>query len=353
MRRSQNAATRPGPARTWLPLIALAAGLLASAAATAQPATDDAPAFSFPVDCTYGEDCFIQNYVDMRAGDGYADHRCGHLSYDGHNGTDIRVRNLAAMRAGMPVTAAAPGVVRATRDGMPDAIVSNVDPEVIEGREAGNAVAIRHGGDWETQYSHLKRGSVTVHQGERVARGQKLGEIGLSGRTEFPHVEFTIRRNGRSLDPFTGRAADGGCGAAGDPLWSQAAAGALSYLTGVALDAGFAAERPSGQRARDGAYNAERLPVGAKLLAFWVNVMGPKSGDVQRFLVRGPDGDRILGHQQTLRDAKARRFTFVGRRRPDGGWAEGCYQGQFALVRDGQVISQITRQVGIGADCPG
>jgi hypothetical protein len=134
-----------------------------------------------PVDCTPGRDCFIQNYVDNDPGPGRRDYACGPLSYDGHVGTDFRVPDRAAMLRGVAVVAAAPGVVRATRDGMADISIRETGREAVAGREAGNSVLIDHGDGWETQYSHLRRDSVRVHPGDRVKAGAVLGLIGLSG----------------------------------------------------------------------------------------------------------------------------------------------------------------------------
>ena len=78
------------------------------------------PHLALPLDCTLGESCFIQNYVDDDPGPGAADFTCGALTYDGHKGTDFALTSIAAMEAGVTVRAAAPGVVRGVRDGMPD-----------------------------------------------------------------------------------------------------------------------------------------------------------------------------------------------------------------------------------------
>ena len=100
--------------------------------------------------------------------------------------------------------AAADGVVKATRDGMADVSIRETGREAVSGREAGNGVLIDHGGGWETQYSHLLFGSVSVEPGDRVVAGTPLGMIGLSGQTEFPHLHFTLRRRGMAIDPYTG-----------------------------------------------------------------------------------------------------------------------------------------------------
>ena len=76
-----------------------------------------------PVECAFGSICSVQNYVDLDPGPGRLDPGCGRLSYDGHDGTDFRVRDLIAMEEGVRVVAAADGVVKATRDGMADVSV--------------------------------------------------------------------------------------------------------------------------------------------------------------------------------------------------------------------------------------
>ena len=102
----------------------LCACLLGSASlAAAEPFSLD-----FPVDCTLGETCYIQQYVDHDPGPGARDFTCQGLSYDGHKGTDIALPTLAAMAQGVRVRAAAPGVVRARRDG-------------VRPRQAGHAAA--------------------------------------------------------------------------------------------------------------------------------------------------------------------------------------------------------------------
>ncbi|MEX2648168.1 MAG: M23 family metallopeptidase, partial [Alphaproteobacteria bacterium] len=226
-------------------LLALVAAALWPVAAAGQ-----APRFEVPIDCAVGRDCFVQNYVDQDASAGYADFACGSLSYDGHDGTDIRLTNLVAMTRGVAVLAAADGTVLRTRDGMDDVSVAEIGAEAVEGREAGNGVIIDHGDGWETQYGHLRKGSVRVAPGQRVAAGEPIGLVGLSGGTEFPHVEFVVRHGGEEVDPFIGLAPGSGCGVGDAPLWSAAAMSRLAYRAGGLLSAGFATEAPDGDRAR-------------------------------------------------------------------------------------------------------
>src|SRR3546814_7279083 len=65
----------------------------------------------------------------------------------------------------------------------------------------GNWVAVRHGDGWVTTYAHMLKGSVAVRAGQRVARGDRLGLVGLSGNTDFPHLHFAVTLGNRLLDP--------------------------------------------------------------------------------------------------------------------------------------------------------
>ena len=196
--------------------ITLAALCLTLAAPVAAGAFDLTP----PIACDLGEDCHIQQYVDADPGPGSQDFRCGTLSYDGHKGTDFALPSLVEMEAGVAVLASAPGVVRALRDGMADGSFAAGNAASVEGRECGNGVVIDHGDGWETQYCHLRRGSVQVSKGDRVARGAPLGAVGMSGKAEFPHVHLSVRRNGEVVDPFAPEAARCGEPPATD-LWQD------------------------------------------------------------------------------------------------------------------------------------
>ena len=118
-------------------------------------------------------DCFPRRPRPRR---GVADYAYGRISYDGHKGTDIAIRDFSAMEEGMAVLAAAPGVVRRRRDGMEDIGVSEAGrAKAVKGRECGNGVVIGHGTGWTTQYCHMRRGSVDVVTGQSVTAGQRLG----------------------------------------------------------------------------------------------------------------------------------------------------------------------------------
>ena len=325
-------------------LIVLGLWLAALLVAALPGARAGEPRFELPVDCRMGETCSIQNYVDHDGGPGRQDYACGQLSYDGHGGTDFRVPNLPAMERGVGVLAAAPGVVLRTRDGMDDINIREIGRAALKGRDAGNSVIVDHGDGWETQYGHLRKGSVAVEPGERVAAGQVLGLIGLSGNTEFPHVHFAVRLNGETLDPFVGPGGFQGCGGPRQPLWSERALGELAYQATGILSAGFAEGRLESEAARAG-----RVPVSidpsSPALVLWVDVFGVEAGDRQRFTIEAPDGRVIHDKESEIEASKVVWFAYSGLKRKAERWPSGVYRGHYGLTRDGAPLVEIERRI--------
>lgn len=311
------------------------AAALTGAAVFCGPLAAEALRLGSPVACDLSSDCYIQQYVDHDAGPGARDFRCSTLSYDGHTGTDFATRTLRQMQAGVDVIASAPGTVRGVRDGMPDQSYSDANAETVTGRECGNGVVIVHEGGWETQYCHLKRGSITVSRGDRVRQGDVLGEIGLSGRTQFPHVHLTVRRDGDIVDPFD---PDGQitCGAPStDTLWQQPPA----YRPGGLLDVGFSTRIPDYDDIKSGRANAATLPADAPALVIYGFAFGGQRGDQMTLRLSGPEGE-VASNTVTLDRDQAQFFRATGKRLGSGAWPRGRYRGTVTLTRGGRVISE-------------
>jgi len=85
--------------------------------------------------------------------------------------------------SGTPIYAAAGGVV----------VVQQFHPQY------GNMVEIEHGNDVITRYGHASR--VLVKSGDVVKRGQKIAEIGTTGRSTGPHLHFEVLVRGVAQDP--------------------------------------------------------------------------------------------------------------------------------------------------------
>ena len=65
---------------------------------------------------------------------------------------------------------------------------------------AGNSVYIDHGQGVVSMYFHLS--AILVQEGDEVARGQVLGEIGSTGRVTGPHLHWGVSVLGQMVDPL-------------------------------------------------------------------------------------------------------------------------------------------------------
>lgn len=300
-------------------------------------AASTSPDFALPIACTVGRTCVVQNYVDRDASPGVLDYRCGHRTYDGHKGVDIRILDMGAQRAGVAVLAAAPGTVLRVRDGEPDISIRAPGAPSVAGKECGNGVVIDHGGGWNTQYCHMARGSVQVRAGQTVAVGQPLGRVGLSGDTEFPHVHFQVSHGGQVIDPFGPAPVAPGACATQASMWTPAAARQLAYQRGAVLNAGFAGAVPTKEDVEAGAI-AGPSAASAALVAY-VRAVNLELGDVLEMTVTGPGGAVLATSRTTPLDHdKAQYFSAVGRKRPSAGWAPGAYSADYRVLRGGRPV---------------
>lgn len=98
---------------------------------------------------------------------------------------------------------------RVRHDGM-DIIASTGTPVLAAGdgkvtvvekndRGFGNMVSISHPGGYVTRYAHLS--TVSVKRGQAVHAGQKIGAVGMSGKSFAPHLHYEVLLNGVYLDP--------------------------------------------------------------------------------------------------------------------------------------------------------
>ena len=65
----------------------------------------------------------------------------------------------------------------------------------------GRLVKIKHEFGIETRYAHLS--AIRVNVGDRVSRGERIGDMGNSGRSTGTHLHYEIRIGGRAVNPMT------------------------------------------------------------------------------------------------------------------------------------------------------
>lgn len=96
-----------------------------------------------------------------------------------HNGVDF------AAGRGTPIYATADGVVKSARS---------------EGGY-GRTVRILHEFGFETVYAHQT--TLHVKPGQQVSRGDRIGEMGSTGRSTGVHLHYEVRLNGQPINPMT------------------------------------------------------------------------------------------------------------------------------------------------------
>lgn len=99
----------------------------------------------------------------------------------------------------------------------------------------GNQIKISHSGGYESMYAHLN--TIEVSKGQSVIRGQRIGTVGNTGRSEGPHLHFEIKLNGNYVNPnpkgqpIRGeslKASNGGSGVAGNISYDSSGYGAVA-----------------------------------------------------------------------------------------------------------------------------
>ncbi|MGE5787800.1 MAG: peptidoglycan DD-metalloendopeptidase family protein [Myxococcales bacterium] len=71
------------------------------------------------------------------------------------------------------------------------------------GGPTGNFVRVQHASGYESGYAHMSRFAEGLKVGDKVKRLQTLGYVGSTGRSTGPHLHFTIKKDGKFIDPLS------------------------------------------------------------------------------------------------------------------------------------------------------
>ncbi|MEC4004720.1 M23 family metallopeptidase [Flavobacterium sp. SUN052] len=97
------------------------------------------------------------------------------------------------MHEGMDFTSATGTPIYATGDG----VVKNADNSLSG---FGNHIEITHGYGYLTLYGHLSK--YKVRAGQHVKRGDIIGYVGSTGRSEAPHLHYEVHKDGKVVNPI-------------------------------------------------------------------------------------------------------------------------------------------------------
>ena len=113
-----------------------------------------------------------------------------------------------------------------------------------------------------------------------------LGQIGLSGRTEFPHLHLTSRKDQKVIDTFHPK--DGTNCTTSDQitLWKDP----LHYRAGGLLPVSFSDATPAYATIKAGTATGHQLTHGSNALVLWVYGFGLRAEDFLCFEIKGPEG---------------------------------------------------------------
>ncbi len=199
------------PRAVWILLPSVAVGLLALVGCGGDDPLSPQPQTASCLDRAVFDVAAESDYIlPYPVGEAYTISQSYCYAFGGHSN---QLAYDFAMPIGADVIAARGGVVRMTRDDVPDD-GSGTDPTVH------NDVYIEHSDGTVAFYAHLQQGSVAVGVGDVVTAGQRIAASGNSGNTGgLPHLHFGVYQDWPTREgddvPVNFRNADGALDARG------------------------------------------------------------------------------------------------------------------------------------------
>lgn len=269
--------------------------------------------FSFPVDCTLDENCWISAYADTDPDPENArDYTCSARTYEGHNGTDFTITEEHLI-SGVNVLAASDGKVLRIRDHENDMPKGPEEFKAIKDKkkDCGNGILIDHGNGLFTQYCHLRKDSILVQPEDTVRGKQVIAQIGRSGDAELPHLHFSVISKGTHVDPFTNLPVTRDCKQLPrQSLWGNTP----PYQPILIHRTGFRNAIPDFSAIKKAEKNPIFLQEASKAFIFWSELYGLMAGDEIKIEIRKPNGELFAQQFFEQKEIKARKFLYAGRK---------------------------------------
>lgn len=291
-------------------------------------------AFALPIDCKIGETCHVMNYVDYTPNDGKkTDSACLSRTYDTHKGTDFAILDGKTMEEGVDILAPLNGIVIRIRDGEPDQWSNKEQLDDIRAnrKQCGNAILIDHGEGLETIYCHMKQNSITVKADQKIKTGDKIGEVGLSGLTEFPHLHFGVMQDKKIIDPFTGKQNNAACVNINKSLWKKELH--LLYQPFIIHSSGFSNSIPYLDKIEKENKSLKTLSQNSNILTYWATLWGVRKGDVITLEIKDQNGNIFANNKIIQPKTRAQQFYSIGKNIRNKRLQEGVYTGYIKIER--------------------
>ena len=97
------------------------------------------------------------------------------------------------MHSGIDFTCPTGTPIQATGNG----VVSKVSKKATG---YGHHIEVDHGFGYKTLYAHMSK--ISVKKGQKVTRGQKIGEVGSTGTSTAPHLHYEVIQKGKKVNPI-------------------------------------------------------------------------------------------------------------------------------------------------------
>lgn len=104
------------------------------------------------------------------------------------------VYKVPKMHAGLDFAAPTGTPIFSTGDGV---VIKN---PYRRGSGYGKYVVIDHGYGYHTLYAHMSK--INVRPGQKIKRGEIIGEVGNTGTSTGPHLHYEVHKNGKKIDPI-------------------------------------------------------------------------------------------------------------------------------------------------------